>query len=80
MTRKEEIDKAVVDAFHEAGIDKTSFRQGIEWADKTMLEKACKWLRSVIVIDETETCDLEWFVPFDNSEEMIEDFRKAMEE
>ena len=42
------------------------FLEGAQWADKTMIDKAC-----------------EWFIRggyFVNSNETIEDFRKAMEE
>lgn len=41
------------------------FCRGAEFADKTMLDRACKWLK-----------DGGYFV---NSNESIEDFRKAME-
>ena len=41
------------------------FIYGAEWADKTMLDRACEWLK-----------DGGYFV---NSNETIEDFRKAME-
>lgn len=41
------------------------FYYGAKWADKTMLDRVCKWLQ-----------DGGYFV---NSNETIEDFRKAME-
>ena len=34
MTRKEQIKQATKEAFLKCGIDKESFRQGIEWADQ----------------------------------------------
>ena len=42
------------------------FEKGAKWADKTMIDKACEWLLKG-----------GYFV---NSNETIEDFRKAMEE
>ena len=43
-----------------------AFEEGAKWADKTMIDKACEWLLKG-----------GYFV---NSNETIEDFRKAMEE
>ena len=52
-----------------------SFAEGAEWADKTMIEKACKWLsdnKNNYIIDiEGETLI---------DDQIITDFRKAMEE
>lgn len=48
----------------------TSFINSAKWADKTMLDKVCKWL------EERQAVDLE--VP--NIEKFISTFRKAMEE
>lgn len=43
-----------------------SFEAGTKWADKTMIEKACKWLlRGGYFVNNTET---------------IDDFKRAMEE
>ena len=41
----------------------SSFKQGAEWADKTMINKACEWL-----LEHTSCCSLE-----------LERFRKTME-
>ena len=30
---------------------KQAFEEGAEWADKTMLEKACEWLEDCAVVD-----------------------------
>ena len=71
MIRKEEIEKAAIQV---AGVHpnwsnldcfRMWFREGAKFADRTMLDRACKWLK-----------DGGYFV---NSNESIEDFRKAME-
>lgn len=69
MTREEEI-KLVASCHIAADIEDykefyEGFIKGAEWADKTMLDRVCKWLQ-----------DGGYFV---NSNETIEDFRKAME-
>lgn len=47
MTREEEIEKEAHRVSNN-GDEYTSFIQGAEWADKTMIEKACKWLKENI--------------------------------
>lgn len=42
----------------------------LEWADKTMIEKACEWIKKEVLDDYQG-------VIWDN---IVEDFRKAMEE
>ena len=42
----------------------------LEWADKTMIEKACEWIKKEVLDDYQD-------VIWDN---IVEDFRKAMEE
>ena len=42
MTRKEQIEQAVQEAFLKSGIDKESFRQGIEWADEHLNDEVLK--------------------------------------
>ena len=71
MTREEQIDEeAIRVAEHKDDFRFTVqyqyFIQGAEWADKTMIDKACEWLTKG-----------GYFV---NNSETIEDFRKAMEE
>lgn len=46
------------------------FTKGAEWADKTMIEKACQWLQEEVL---NAYKGVVW-------EQIIEDFRKAMEE
>jgi len=54
---------------------KNAFQEGAEWADKTMIEKACKWLKF------NTNWDDEWDDMGKNMNYgMIEEFRKAMEE
>lgn len=84
MTREEEILEAAKefvfgdrtetsDFFDELMID--NFYHSAKWADKTMLDKACKYLES-LVYQEFGGGPLERTF----SDEDIEDFRKAMEE
>ena len=52
------------------------FKDGAKWADKTMLEKACKWLINIDFDDfHFRDCD-ETF----NNDLFVDSFRKAMEE
>ena len=52
MTRREEIERAwfsrAVQSNHR--YDEKSFKEAVEWADKTMIEKACKWITEHIDI------------------------------
>lgn len=92
MTREEEIKQASIeytirnapmciggDAFSEI-IDKRNrnhaFEEGAKWADKTMIEKACKWLEQ-----HQEDYDMydAWRDNYVNFTALIIDFRKAME-
>lgn len=65
------------------------FIQGAEWADKTMIDKACEWFEDrfhnggMHLLEEPnggyrETYDI--CCGFESIQEMIYDFRKAMEE
>ena len=54
--------------------DAHSFVHGAEWADETMIDKACLWLRETAHFYVSEfTGELDY-------NGLIEDFRKAMEE
>ena len=55
-----------------------AFEKGAYWADKTMIEKACEWLDQNVVKYESGT--RMGYIPFSFIEDMINDFRKAMEE
>lgn len=81
MTKKEEIlkeAKAFADGQCEALIkpdDEYAFEQGAQWADRTMIAKACKWLDCYIdnylFIDAENKAGIKW-------DDFINDFRKAM--
>jgi hypothetical protein len=79
MTREEEIQKLIDE---EIGIDnygssdyQVGVSDGVRLADKTMIEKACKWLKL------NTNWDDEWDEMGRNMDYgKIEEFRKAMEE
>lgn len=82
MTRQEEIQKLIDE---ETGIDnygsldyQIGVCDGVRLADKTMIEKACEWLDQNVVKYESGT--KMGYIPFSLIEDMINDFRKAMEE
>ena len=78
MTRKEEIEMARFAKSCQSNhrYDEKTFREAVEWADKTMIEKAYKWIKE----------NFENYVGVDVSEYYIyddafaDDFLKAMEE
>ena len=53
-----------------------SFEEGAKWADKTMIDKSCEWLKKNAK-DYVVTCYDEGEL---NDEDLLNDFRKAMEE
>ena len=65
MKREEEILQVANESYSGYSERRLGFIAGAHYADKTMLDRACKWLQ-----------DGGYFV---NSNETIEDFRKAME-
>ena len=90
--RKEQIEQAVQEAFLKSGIDKESFRQGIEWADENPINYDGKAMFHVLhkgaAIGMREMLDkaCEWLehrqvidLEVPNIEKFINDFRKAME-
>lgn len=68
MNRQEQIQKAALEYVNKSIQDKGTayleFIEAVEWADETMIEKACKWL-----------LDGGYFV---NNTETIDDFKRAM--
>ena len=85
MKRTEEIEKAAHQKYPYEGGTKglicensiPIFIQGAEWADKTMIDKACKWLEKNLPYMEYITNAS----PYRQSKsEFIETFRKNMEE
>ena len=84
MTRKEEIEKAMKESVTESlmccdrigsftpkatDMLECAWIKGAQWADKTMIDKACEWLQ--------KRCDTTLLEPMTT---FIEDFRKAMEQ
>jgi hypothetical protein len=78
MTRKEQVTNKVKEIVHETrynAIPSTLFEMAT-WADTTMIEKACEWLKENIwIYINYEGCSGE-----ELENDIIEDFRKAMEE
>ena len=76
MTRKEEIMEEAEKHIYDWGVDVDRFDvpdifvEGAKWADKTIIDKACKWLQEEVL---NAYKGVVW-------EQIIEDFRKAMEE
>lgn len=78
MTRKEQVTNKVKEIMHESGynaIPSTLFEIAT-WADKTMIDKACEWLK-LNAEDYVATCYDKGEL---DSEGLLMDFRKAMEE
>ena len=82
MTRREEIEQQASltvfpwDDVREQSKFEEGFIEGAEWANKTMIEKACKWLINIDFDDfHFRDCD-ETF----NNDLFVDSFRKAMEE
>lgn len=73
MTREQQIEKEAYRVSNNSD-EFNSFIQGAEWADETMIDKVCKWLE----FNYTEYLDNSRLGI--NMKEMVEDFRKAMEE
>lgn len=76
MTREEEIEKEAYRVSNN-GDEYTSFIQGAEWADKTMIEKARKWLFNNTY---KHPDDSRVSMCFEHTIDMFDNFRKAMEE
>lgn len=79
MTREQEInliaDCAVPDDKYK------EFKDGIiwgaKWADKTIIDKACEWLDKNITNYQS---DMMGYIEYSKINDIIQDFRKAMEE
>lgn len=85
MTRREEITKKALEL--DTTNDIATFVVAAQWADKTMIEKACEYLKQslyntpIFEHDEDETpVNYVCASCCDSVEEFIENFRKAMEE
>lgn len=90
MNRKEQIHIAMRESvteticssdreFSKTDIDllEAAWKKSAEWADKTMIDKACEWLfkNTYKHVDDSRV-----HMTFTYTVDMIEDFRKAMEE
>jgi hypothetical protein len=79
MTRNEEIDRAWSSYKVRSNYryDEKSFKEGAKWADETMIDKVCKWLykNTYKHVDDSRVSMM-----FEHTIDMIENFRKAMEE
>ena len=80
MTRREEIELAWLNKAVQSNhrYDEKTFKEAVEWADKTMIDKACDWLNQNV--EKYESVTKMGYMPFSLIEDMINDFRKAMEE
>lgn len=74
MTRKDEIDEAI-GGFGLWSVGEAMFKLGTEWADETMIEKACKWLQNNTMKELCMSEEDRGLVM-----EFIESFKEAMEE
>jgi len=84
MKTLEQIDKAQEQAYRQMCADdpdnqyshpesfRWGFERGVEWADKTMIEKACDWLDNNLL--------KYWGQRTTDPTDFINDFKKAMEE
>ena len=82
MKRREQIEKEATNYINSDAVSPMNmqlafgdFINGEQWADKTMIEKACYWMKEQ-VYQEYGGGPLERLIP----DTRIEDFRKAMEE
>jgi hypothetical protein len=84
MTRREEIAKATKECKEDyVGLGRhltsndiaDAFEEGAKWADKTMIEKACKWLINIDFDDFHFRCTDETF----DNDVFVDAFRKVME-
>lgn len=80
MTRQEQIEKEAHRVSNN-GDEYTSFIQGAEWADKTMIEKACKWLKENIDLVAMDTVNARsGYHEIVMMNDFERKFREAMEE
>lgn len=79
MTRDEQVKQAAKSyankSIRDKGIAYLEFIEAVEWADATLIEKACNWLRDQ-VYQEYPGGPLERLI----TDDMIDNFIKVMEE
>jgi len=56
-----------------------TFIDAIEYGRRLMIDKACEWLKYYISYDDFGG-NMEWLVPFADDDEMVENFKKFMED
>lgn len=56
-----------------------TFIDAIEYGRRLMIDKAVEWLKDNIHYDDFSG-NMEWYVPFADDDEMVEDFKKLMED
>lgn len=65
-----------------------AFMDGVRWADKTMIDKACEWLSKTLYLHTEEIEDKHWnetktfdwvTSDYDSVSDFINGFRKALE-
>lgn len=76
MTRKEQIKQAAAFDIKIISNPWTLFEKGAEWADRTMIERACQWLQTAIYLDYENNIEHR----YQSMEEFINEFRKAMQD
>ena len=79
MTRKEEIARASKDYHIKRHPNFTfgeylAFIDGAQWADRTMIEKACEWLHTALYLDHERSIEHRYAT----LEDLLNDFRNAM--
>lgn len=85
MTREEQIHNYAYNNCITEDVDDNSYSlivDAIKWADETMLEKACEWLEEKLLCAEDHYPTLEFLsiIEYNSLKELINDFRKSMEE
>lgn len=82
MTREEEIRQYLKERnIPITSLEANSIIEGAKWADRTLIEKACKWMREEFYTSkDRDGHNILVSASCDNVEELIKDFEKQMEE
>lgn len=73
MEREKQARQAIIDWQYDGSEPETfevGFLEGVKWADKTMIDKACEWLE-----DKVDYCEIDC----GDEDKFINDFKQAME-
>ena len=84
-TREEQIHNYAYNNCMTEDIDDNSYSlivDAIKWADETMLEKACEWYEEKLLCAEDYYPTIEFLsiIEYNSLKELINDFRKSIEE